>query len=188
MKKKKGKSTDDNDDDDDDDDGGDDDDGDDDDGDDDADADEEDDDDDDDDGEQDDEREEEDEREMDAVEQEVFAELALDKSLVRDGTVAIRKLTRLAKRIHYSSPLRKAVRQFCKQKQCPVKIPPRHVATRWNSLTRTLLVSISVKPALVLLTALDQHKLTKLSLSDEEWIVIEQLTPVLKVRHLSQFK
>lgn len=106
----------------------------------------------------------------------------MDKSHVRDGTSVIRKLTRLTKKIHYSSPLRKALHKICEQKKMKARIPPRHVATRWNSLTRTLFVSIELKSALVILNELEKHKLQSLKLSDEEWLVVEKLTPVLKVR------
>lgn len=93
-----------------------------------------------------------DEREMDEITAEVEKELDINLNAVRDGALAVRKIIQLAKKIHYFAPLRTALLQICAQKKCPAMLLPCHVATRWNSLIRTLLIAITIKPALVVLT------------------------------------
>ena len=122
-----------------------------------------------------------DESVMEDVVAEVELEMTLNPNATRDGTLAIRKIITIAKKIHFSNPLRAAFLQTCEQKQCPRLIPPRHVATRWNSLTLTVQVALMVRPALVALTSSDKNGVQSLSLSTSEWKFIGQFVPVLEV-------
>lgn len=124
-----------------------------------------------------------DEREMDEFMAKVEQEIGVDDNAIRDGILALWKVTRLAKKIHYSATLRTTLLQVCAQKKCPVKILPHHVATRWNSLTRTILVAIDIKPALVVLTTGNKYGLRTLALAQAEWGFVEAFAPVLMVCH-----
>lgn len=132
------------------------------------------------DGDVDENREAQDEREIEEIAVEVEPELAMDNTANWDGKVAIHKITHLAKKIHYSQPLCKVIHQLCKQKKCPIKILPHHVSTWWNSLTRMLLVTLEIRPALITLTAVEKYKLKWWLLSSEQWLFLEQITRVLK--------
>lgn len=105
-----------------------------------------------DDGEVDLDREAHDEQEMEEIAAVVEKELDVNLNAFCDGALAVRKIIRLAKKIHYLALLRTALLQTYAQKKCPALLLPRHVATRWSSLTCTLLVVISIKPASIILT------------------------------------
>ena len=130
-------------------------------------------------------REAHDEVEMEDVIAEVERRLRVNNTTLRDGTISLRKITRIAKKIHYSSPLRSALAQACVRSRCPKLIPPRHVVTRWNSLTRTLKVSIVIKPALSSLTSAGGNGLQTFALTVAEWSFVEEFTPVLDVCSLN---
>lgn len=138
-------------------------------------------DDDDDDEEVDEDREACDEEEMEKVRGEVEAELQLDRSALKPARLALQRLSIIARRVHYSSSHRRALKQYCVQKKVPVKILPRAVVTRWTSLTNTIAAALVIRPAVTLLTATSKHKLSHLALDDEQWTFLSMFHPILEV-------
>ncbi|THH15827.1 hypothetical protein EUX98_g9402 [Antrodiella citrinella] len=106
---------------------------------------------------------------------------------IRVAQFAITKLTQLAKRIFHSPAIREDLRMACELCQIKPKQMIRFVATRWNSVSQAISRALYLRPALDTLLALPKYdKNNKKSLrrfkpSPEEWIVLEQLEPVLEM-------
>lgn len=136
---------------------------------------------DDDDGEVDEDREEWDEEVAEAMRTQVFESLSLNPEVLRVGRVALIRIRKLARHIHYSSILHHALHQLCEQTKVPIKILPRAVVTRWNSVTITLGVALEIRPALTLLIGTSKYKVSRLTLSDEHWTFMGEIHPILEV-------
>ena len=95
---------------------------------------------------------------------------------------ALRRLARLAKKIHYNEQLRKALRENARAKGCPEKLIRRPVKTRWNYTTVMLGDAIDVRPALQSLLVTSKHKLGAFALSEVHWKIISELHGLLMVR------
>ena len=91
------------------------------------------------------------------------------------------KLARLAKKIHYSATLRKALKTACEIKGCSDKIIRRPVRTRWNSTTMMISDALDIQPALHMITNMPSNKLGKWALIDSEWQTLKDLYAVLAV-------
>lgn len=135
----------------------------------------------DDDGEVDEDREKHDDEVAEAVRTEVFATLSLNPDVLRVGKEALTRIRKLARRIHYSLVLRQALHQFCEQTKVPIKILPRAVVTRWNSVTVTLGAALDIRPALNLLIGASKYRLGRLTLSEEHWMFVVEIHPILEV-------
>jgi hypothetical protein len=68
-----------------------------------------------------------------------------------------------------------------------VSFMPRDVATRWNSTFDMLEYALKHRKAVDVVTQQRELGLRKFELSDDEWLVVEQLYSVLKVRPCSCF-
>lgn len=130
-----------------------------------------------DDGEVDEDREEFDEIEMEEMRELIEDELNLDQRVLKSPCLAIQRIKLIARRTHFSSTRRGALKQYCVQKKVPEKILPRAVVTRWTSLTNTI--------AVALLTENPKHKLTHLALDEEQWTFLGHLYPIVDVSTLS---
>lgn len=137
-----------------------------------------------DDGEVDEDREECDEREMEEIRDLVEEELNLNHRVLKGPHLAIQRIKLIARRTHFSSTRRRALRQYCVQKKVPEKIIPRAVVTRWTSLTNTITVALQIRPAIALLTENPKHKLTPLALDEEQWTFLGHLYPIIDVSTL----
>lgn len=60
----------------------------------------------------------------------------------------------------------------------------RCVPTRWNTVASLVMRAITLRPALDSLVA-SEDKLRKLILSEDEWTLLEQLEPLLKVSRVA---
>ena len=98
--------------------------------------------------------------------------------------MAMFKLARLAKKIHFSGLLREALRRACKAKGCAEKIVRRPVQTRWNSTTRMIGDALDVKPALQVVYNTTSNKLGRWALKESEWKALKDLHSVLGVSGL----
>ena len=100
---------------------------------------------------------------------------------LQNGRTALRKLFRLATRIHFSTPVRAALLELCSTQGCVAKIIPRSIDTRWNTVAVCIGAALDIRPALEKLTTQAKHKLGHLHLSNAEWIILEDLHATLKV-------
>ncbi|EIM85164.1 uncharacterized protein STEHIDRAFT_34859, partial [Stereum hirsutum FP-91666 SS1] len=132
-----------------------------------------------DDGEVDEDREEYDEIEMEEMRELIEDELNLDRRVLKSPRLAIQRIKLIARRTHFSSTRRRALRQYCVQKKVPEKILPRAVVTRWTSLTNIIAVTLQICPAVALLTENPKHKLTHLALDEEQWTFLGHLYPIV---------
>ena len=92
---------------------------------------------------------------------------------------ALRRLARLAKKIHYNEQLRKALKESARAKGCPEKLVRRPVKTRWNYTTVMLGDAIDIRPALQSLLLTSKHKLGAFALSEAHWKVLTELHELL---------
>ena len=65
------------------------------------------------------------------------------------------------------------------------KTLPRDVKTRWNSTYRLLTMALNYREAVDTITANRRLGLRQLELSEEEWVMLDQLRDVLKVSRRS---
>lgn len=135
-------------------------------------------------GEVDEDREEYDEGQLAEVIRDVEHELFLDPSLLRVGRIALDRLRRLARRIHFSAALRKAMRDLCIKKGIKPKFLPRSVPTRWNSVTVTIGAALDLQAILDILTSSTKYKITQLHLDEEHWDFLRQIHPMLEVSNI----
>lgn len=63
-----------------------------------------------------------------------------------------------------------------------VRIMPRDVATRWNSTFIMLNFALEYREAIDRFAGDRDNNVRKYELSEEEWLLVEQLQKVLKVR------
>ena len=66
-----------------------------------------------------------------------------------------------------------------------VKLMPRDVATRWNSTLILLEYALKHRKAIDLVTQRRELGLRDLELTDDEWVIAEQLQRVLKVTNIA---
>lgn len=111
--------------------------------------------------------------------------LNLDRRVLKSPRLAIQHIQLIARRTHFSSTRRRALRQYCVQKKVPEKILPRAVVTRWTSLINTIAVALQIRPAVALLTKNPKHKLTHLALDEEQWMFLGHLYPIVDVSTLN---
>jgi len=64
----------------------------------------------------------------------------------------------------------------------PVTLMPRDVATRWNSTVGLLEYALKHRKAVDLITQQRELGLRKFELTDNEWVIVEQLQSVLQVQ------
>lgn len=97
------------------------------------------------------------------------------------------QLKRLAKRIAHSSLLLSDLKKCCESCKLEPKKMIRSVETRWNSLTEVIGRALYLRPALERLVDLPHlngtktANLRKLKLSKDEWTILKQMHPLLKV-------
>lgn len=92
-------------------------------------------------------------------------------------------MSAFAKRVRYSSPLKTGLDEECDLLSIPFVAPERNVATRWNS---TISMIDSMVPLREPMNNLCDRvpNMRKYKLTEDEWEIILQLQPVLKVQHI----
>ena len=100
------------------------------------------------------------------------------------GTVS--KLRNLAFAIIHSSTLSlPAWKRCCKRLKIQARLIPRDVITRWNSTYDMLVFCLKYKEPIDAITADKVVKLRRYELDPKDWIIVEDLVSILKVRSLS---
>lgn len=97
-------------------------------------------------------------------------------------TIQLRKLA--YKIIHSTTIVLPAWRRILQDLKMPVTLMPRDVTTRWNSTFDMLHYALEHRKAVDTVTQQRDLCLRKYELDDDEWVVVEQLHDVLKVRVL----
>lgn len=84
-----------------------------------------------------------------------------------------------------SELLQDELARACQEKKTPVKKMIRPVDTRWNTMSEVIDRALELRPALDFLLGQTKHKmkkkLTHLRLSPDEWELLEELKPMLRV-------
>lgn len=99
-----------------------------------------------------------------------------------------KQLSGLAKRIFHSPTLREDLATSCQKAKIPSKLMLRAVATRWNSLAEAIGRALELRQGIEKMLLMSKHDkggkkgLRRFRLSSEEWKMLEQLYPLLKVR------
>ena len=95
----------------------------------------------------------------------------------------------LGKKVFHSPTIREELHKQCVKYKITPKVLLRVVATRWNTVAEALERALEIELAIDKLVMLDQcntsrgAKLKKYKLSTEEWRVLKELQPILKVHH-----
>ena len=96
-------------------------------------------------------------------------------------------MTKLAKRIFYSSLLREDLAASCICAKIESKLIKRSVPTRWNSVAEMIESALHLGVPLDRLVDMERHntvaktRLRKLKILPKEWEVLSQLTKILSV-------
>ncbi|THH16802.1 hypothetical protein EUX98_g9241 [Antrodiella citrinella] len=125
-----------------------------------------------------------------AVIAEIIAEVEAGEDMrhedLRAARFALTKLSQLAKRVFHSPAIREDLQMSCER--CNIKSMQmiRTVATRWNSMAEAITRALYLRPALEKLLSLPRYDkagktgLKRFRLLAPEWLILEQLEPVLK--------
>ena len=84
--------------------------------------------------------------------------------------------------INSSTKLLPAWKKVCVAVKLPVRMMPRYVATRWNSMFQLLEFAYRYRVAIDKFTEARENGVRDLELSREEWATVKELRDVLKVR------
>ncbi|KAI0309761.1 hypothetical protein OF83DRAFT_1071533 [Amylostereum chailletii] len=132
-----------------------------------------------------------DEAEISAVEAEVAKTLKASPHDQRTGRSALKKVTKLATRVHFSPTLRAALLALCAKHRTAEKIILRPVATRWNSVSVMIGSALDIQVPINSLVVQDKYKLKACVLRNDEWSMLKQLYPILQrfllaTKHMEQ--
>jgi hypothetical protein len=83
--------------------------------------------------------------------------------------------------IHSTTIALPAWRKACAANGLPIRLIPRDVRTRWNSVYDMLKMAIKYRAAIDDITANKALKLRKYELDDEDWVIVSDLIRVLRV-------
>jgi hypothetical protein len=99
----------------------------------------------------------------------------------------IPQLRTLANKIVNSPTIKEDLESSCHEAQITVKLMIRDVSTRWNSTAELVQRALELKDALKILVVKAAHnkprgvRLARFILSEEEWVLLKQLSPLLEV-------
>ena len=101
-----------------------------------------------------------------------------------------RQLTELAKRVFHSPTLRVDLAACCAKSHIEAMEMIRSIVTRWNTLAEAIGRALYLRDAIDKLVTLAKHQkvpsgkksIRRFKLTDDEWLLLEQLHPLLEVR------
>jgi hypothetical protein len=99
----------------------------------------------------------------------------------------IPQLRTLANKVVNSPTIKEDLESSCHEAQITVRLMIRDVSTRWNSTAELVQRALELKDALKILVVKAAHnkprgvRLARFTLSEEEWTLLKQLSPLLEV-------
>src|ERR1700735_2837058 len=103
------------------------------------------------------------------------------------------QLRSLANKIVNSPTIKEDLGSSCTEARIPVKLMIHDVSTRWNSTAELVQRALELKNALRILVIKADHnkprgvRLARFTLSEDEWVLLKQLSPLLEVCGLFTF-
>ncbi|KAL1940908.1 hypothetical protein VTO73DRAFT_7544 [Trametes versicolor] len=105
---------------------------------------------------------------------------------VRDGHMALKKITELSKKVWHSPTVRAELARLATEAELPCSVLVRPVRTRWNTMTEVLKRALDMREVLGHLCDLMAFnkpqgvRLRRFALTDEEWEIVKQLYDLLE--------
>ncbi|KAI0314393.1 hypothetical protein OF83DRAFT_1040919, partial [Amylostereum chailletii] len=104
---------------------------------------------------------------------------------------ALKKVSKLAPRVHFSPTLHPALLALCVKHHTAERIILHPVATRWNSVSVMIGSALEIRVPINTLVAQDKYKLQVCVLKDGEWAILKELYPILQrfllaTKHMEQ--
>lgn len=111
------------------------------------------------------------------------------------GRSAVQKIVKLGQRCAAKGPLQKALKKYCGLRNIPKLKMVKRVATRWNTMFNVVDRALKLRKALESLCCSStmnigrppSKRLKRFNLTSEEWKILENMLPVLKVSFASFF-
>ncbi|KAJ3738528.1 hypothetical protein EV360DRAFT_21004, partial [Lentinula raphanica] len=104
------------------------------------------------------------------------------------GRSAMQKIIKIGHRCARKSPLQKSLAEYCQLRNIKKLKMVKRVPTRWNTMYNVVDRALKLRKAIHSLTLSPTHnvgpptkRLKRYHLSDEEWLILESLRPLLKV-------